>query len=114
MECRQALSECGKDAEDSKIDECRKALEEGTSLLEAAGEDLYGRWLSQCKLLNTQTYAENATLDQRYALVKNSKPPTKVGSMLELFDCLPVINAFRFVRMMPISCFPFPFRTRFR
>ena len=84
----QALSECGKDAEDSKIDECRKALEEGTSLLEAAGVDLYGRWLSQCKLLNTQTYAENATLDQRYALVKNSKPPTKVGSMLELFDCL--------------------------
>ena len=84
----QALSECGKDAEDSKIDECRKALEEGTSLLEAAGENLYGRLLSQCKLLNTQTYAENATLDQRYALVKNSKPPTKVGSMLELFDCL--------------------------
>ena len=84
----QALSECGKDAEDSKIDECRKALEEGTPLLEAAGGDLYGRWLSQCKLLNTQTYAENATLDQRYALVKNSKPPTKVGSMLELFDCL--------------------------
>ena len=84
----QALSECGKDVEDSKIDECRKALEEGTSLLEATGEDLYGRWLSQCKLLNTQTYAENATLDQRYALVKNSKPPTKVGSMLELFDCL--------------------------
>ena len=84
----QALTECGKDVEDSKIDECRKALEEGTSLLEAAGENLYGRWLSQCKLLNTQTYAENATLDQRYALVKNSKPPTKVGSMLELFDCL--------------------------
>ena len=84
----QALSECGKDAEDSKIDECRKALEEGKSPLEASGEDLYGRWLSQCKLLNTQTYAENATLDQRYALVKNSKPPTKVGSMLELFDCL--------------------------
>ena len=84
----QALSECGKEAEDSKIDECRKALEEGTSLLEAAGGDLYERWLSQCKLLNTQTYAENATLDQRYALVKNSKPPTKVGSMLELFDCL--------------------------
>ena len=84
----QALSECGKDVEDSKIDSCRKAFEEGTSLLEAAGEDLYGRWLSQCKLLNTQTYAENATLDQRYALVKNSKPPTKVGSMLELFDCL--------------------------
>ena len=84
----QALSECGKNAEDSKIDSCRKALEEGTSLIEAAGEDLYGRWLSQCKLLNTQTYAENATLDQRYALVKNSKPPTKVGSMLELFDCL--------------------------
>ena len=84
----QALSECGKNAEDSKIDSCRKALEEGTSLMEAAGEDLYGRWLSQCKLLNTQTYAENATLDQRYALVKNSKPPTKVGSMLELFDCL--------------------------
>ena len=84
----QALSECGKDVEDSKIDECRKALDEGTSLLEAAGEDLYGRWLSQCKLFNTQTYAENATLDQRYALVKNSKPPTKVGSMLELFDCL--------------------------
>jgi len=84
----QALSECGKDVEDSKIDECRKALEDGKSLLEAAGEDLYGRWLSQAKLLNTQTYAENATLDQRYALVKNSKPPTKVGSMLELFDCL--------------------------
>jgi len=84
----QALSECGKNAEDSKIDSCRKALEEGTSLIEAAGEDLYGPWQPQAKLVNTQTYAENATLDQRYALVKNSKPPTKVGSMLELFDCL--------------------------
>ena len=109
----QALSECGKNAEDSKIDSCRKALEEGTSLIEAAGEDLYGRWLSQCKLLNTQTYAENATLDQRYALVKNSKPPTKVGSMLELFDCLtcdkciPVCpNDANFILSIPPEQFP--------
>ena len=83
----QALSECGKTG-GFQNRFLQKSPRRRNIPYEAAGEDLYGRWLSQCKLLNTQTYAENATLDQRYALVKNSKPPTKVGSMLELFDCL--------------------------
>ena len=44
--------------------------------------------LSEVKLLNTRTYVEQASSHARYGFEKNSTPPRKVGSMLELFDCL--------------------------
>jgi len=84
----QALSECGMDEGDSRLDACREALQSGSSLRDNVDPDLYAKWLSCAKLLNTQTYAGQVTGDERYAFLKNSKAPTKVGSMLELFDCL--------------------------
>ena len=37
---------------------------------------------------NTEFYVPQATVDARYALIKNNRLPKKVGSTLELFNCL--------------------------
>ena len=52
------------------------------------GDEIADRLLSEVKLLNTITYVEQASKNARYSFEKNSTPPKKVGSMLELFDCL--------------------------
>jgi putative selenate reductase len=68
---------------------CRKALEEGGDLKRAAGSDeLYRRWVSAASLLNTEHYVPQAIANPRYARARNRRPPRKVGSRLELFDCL--------------------------
>ena len=84
----ESLSQCGLAESDARLKACRQALENGESLREASGPELHATWLSRSKLINTLSYVEQANRDERYALLKNSKPPTKVGSMLELFDCL--------------------------
>ena len=52
------------------------------------GDEIADKLLSEVKLLNTITYVEQASKNARYSFEKNSTPPKKVGSMLELFDCL--------------------------
>ena len=52
------------------------------------GDEIADRLLTEVKLLNTITYVEQASKNARYSFEKNSTPPKKVGSMLELFDCL--------------------------
>ena len=52
------------------------------------GDEIADNLLSEVKLLNTITYVEQASKNARYSFEKNSTPPKKVGSMLELFDCL--------------------------
>jgi len=67
---------------------CEHALNSNEPLAPACEGDIYERWLSAAKLLNTAHYVAVATADPRYALAKNSKPPRKIGSHLELFDCV--------------------------
>jgi putative selenate reductase len=67
---------------------CEAALDSGADLAAVAGGDLYRRWVAEAALCNTDHYVPRATADTRYARVRNSKPPTKVGSHLELFDCI--------------------------
>jgi len=69
-------------------DACRKTLLNGGELREVAGNEIYSRWMSETKLLNTKTYVDEVTTNARYGIEQNSKPPRKVGTMLELFDCL--------------------------
>ncbi len=70
-------------------DDCLQALEPGGSLDAAvADHTLAARWLSAVKVLNTVTYVEQVTVDPRYTLAHNQKPPKKVGSQLVLLDCL--------------------------
>lgn len=82
----------GKEAETA--DALRKILENGGELRKAAGagaplaNQLFEKWLSEVKLLNTKTYFDEVTTQARYTLEKNSNPPRKVGTTLELFDCL--------------------------
>jgi len=67
---------------------CERALTDGGPLAAACGADVYPRWLSAAKLLNTEHYVAAATADARYTKAKNSKPPRKLGSHLALFDCV--------------------------
>ncbi len=42
----------------------------------------------QAVLLNSERYAQTVADDPRYGAEANSKPPKKIGSMLELFNCI--------------------------
>jgi putative selenate reductase len=43
---------------------------------------------SEAILANTRAYVEQVTADPRYRKPQNAKPPRKLGSALELFDCV--------------------------
>ena len=77
------------------VDGLRKTLENGGELRKIAGveeaplaNEIFEKWISEVKLLNTKTYVDEVTTQARYTLEKNSNPPRKVGTTLELFDCL--------------------------
>ena len=67
---------------------CLDALADGRDLRRAAGDELYQRWVSQARLLNTEHYVQQATVDPRYTQAMNTKTPRKIGRRLELFDCV--------------------------
>jgi putative selenate reductase len=84
-----ALARLGLGPADPALERCRRALAEGGDLRQAAGAgELYERWVAETKLLNTERYVPAATENPRYGLERNSKPPVKIGSHLELFDCI--------------------------
>jgi putative selenate reductase len=66
---------------------CRRALAEGADLRAAAGEH-FPRWVSEARLLNTAAYVATLAENPRYAAAATRKAPPKVGTRLELFDCL--------------------------
>ncbi len=66
---------------------CLEALASGGDLRAAAGGS-YERWVSEAVLLNTEHRVEAVTGDPRYALAQNARPPRKIGTRLELFDCI--------------------------
>ena len=81
--------------EAATVDALRKTLENGGEFRKVAGaqeeplaKEIFEKWLSEVKLLNTKTYVDEVTTQARYTLEKNSNPPRKVGTTLELFDCL--------------------------
>jgi putative selenate reductase len=81
--------------EAATVDALRKTLENGGEFRKVAGaqeeplaNEIFEKWLSEVKLLNTKTYVDEVTKQARYTLEKNSNPPRKVGTTLELFDCL--------------------------
>jgi putative selenate reductase len=76
------------DASDGERARVRAALEARTDVREAAGPELFARWLSEARVLNTEDYVSKLPLDPRYSRVGTNKPPKKVGSLLVLFDCL--------------------------
>ena len=43
---------------------------------------------SEAVLANTEHYVERLNADERYRQPHNAKPPRKIGSRLELFDCI--------------------------
>tara|TARA_B100001964_G_scaffold27915_1_gene28197 strand:+ start:714 stop:2780 length:2067 start_codon:yes stop_codon:yes gene_type:complete len=90
----QALENIGIGNKDESVNTFRESLHEPGSQLKFSqvrktlGTENADSLLSEVKLLNTRTYVEQASSHARYGFEKNSTPPRKVGSMLELFDCL--------------------------
>jgi putative selenate reductase len=57
--------------------------------LEAAGEGkLYPRLVARAAFENTTVITPRVTADPRYAAERNRRVPRKIGSQLELFDCI--------------------------
>jgi putative selenate reductase len=65
-----------------------QALAGGGDLRQAAGEDLFARWVSAARLRNTASVVEALAGDPRYHQDENRKLPKKIGSHLVLFDCI--------------------------
>jgi putative selenate reductase len=84
----EALRNAGLDEGSVPYVEAMALLEDGGAIRGRLADETYARWVSEAKLLNTWTYVEAATEDPRYAIGKNSKAPRKIGSILELFDCI--------------------------
>ncbi len=66
---------------------CRAALREGGDLEAAAGGQ-WPAWKSAAILLNTRHYVASCTADARYRQPQNARLPKKIGSTLELLDCV--------------------------
>ncbi len=66
---------------------CRAALAEGGDPRAAAGKS-FAAWVSAARVRNSAAYAEAVLADPRYGAEENATPPHKVGSALNLFDCL--------------------------
>ncbi|MCZ6727721.1 MAG: glutamate synthase [Acidobacteria bacterium] len=83
-----ALESLGLEPGDPAFGRCRDALLSGADVVTAAGEGLLRRWLSAAKVLNTEDYVERATADPYYSAAGTERAPKKIGSHLELFDCV--------------------------
>lgn len=82
-----ATALAGLSLSDERIEACKEVLKAPGDLKGAAGTD-FDAWLSATRLLNTRQYVAACSSDARYSQKKNAKPPKKVGTHLELFDCL--------------------------
>ena len=80
-----ALAGLGLDTKHSE--DCRQALASGGDLKAAAGL-AFNAWVAACLLRNTESYVQRLLEDARYSRSKQPAPPRKLGSELELFDCL--------------------------
>jgi len=87
-EARRALDALGLEQDDPRRRASLKALEQGLDLRAAAGEPLFERWVSMARLKNTESYLERLDQDPRYHQSHHARPPRKIGSQLELFDCI--------------------------
>ena len=84
----KALENIGLGSGNATGDAYRKVLEDVGELRKAAGNNVFQQLISEIRLLNTKTYVKEVSTHARYGFEKNSTPPRKVGTMLELFDCL--------------------------
>ncbi len=84
----RALAEHEGDTEDVRA-RCHRGLASpGRGTLAKAAGPLFESWLSHARLLNTESYVSSLAHEPRYAQAGNVKVPRKIGSHLELFDCI--------------------------
>ena len=108
-----ALEKVSPAPEENRRAACLDALAAGGDPRASAGEELWPRWVAEARLLNTEHYVPGTAADPRYALAGNSTPPRKIGSHLELFECVtcdlcvPVCpNDANFTFLPPLTAIP--------
>jgi putative selenate reductase len=84
----KALDRLGLAADDPMREKIHRTPTHAPDLRDAAGEELYARWISEAKLLNTEHYVAAVSRDPRYSRAQNSESPRKIGRHLQLFDCI--------------------------
>ncbi len=84
----EALDQLGLEHGSRAWRDCERALHAGTDLRAAAGNELHARWVAAAALLNTEHYVGGLAADPRYGRAANARVPRKIGSRLELFDCI--------------------------
>lgn len=97
---KESLENCSKDFDPELQKLIKKelypAIEQKLNLQESAQklnkngslQSLYQRWVQEAALLNTWDLVPKITQNPRYAQTENSVVPRKVGSRLQLFNCL--------------------------
>jgi len=83
-----ALEQVDIQLEEAPRKACLDALSDGGDASRAAGDELFARWVSAAKLLNTERYVEAVERDPRYGRERNATAPRKIGRHLQLFDCI--------------------------
>ena len=68
--------------------EIEAAFKRGEPVEPIMDAGLYHQWLSAAKVMNTELYVEAANGAERYRRVATNKVPKKIGSALELFNCV--------------------------
>jgi putative selenate reductase len=84
----EAIERAGVKPESSALAAALATPRAPATLRALVDEELYRRWVSEARILNTRTYVERATADPRYRKAQNSRAPKKIGRRLELFDCI--------------------------
>ncbi len=83
----QALSALGQ-LEPRRRADCEAALTASGDLRAAAGDALFESWVREARRLGTRHYVERLLDDERYSRGRNDRPPKKIDSALETFDCI--------------------------
>ncbi len=86
-QAQAALMDLRDSVDESTFLGCQAALDAG-DLRKAAGEATFARLRNFAILHNTKAYLASLRADPRYRWSQNMATPKKVGSHLELFDCL--------------------------
>lgn len=74
--------------DDAERRACEEALSSGSPSSPSISPSTLAAWVAEAQRLNTAHYVAAVQADERYTKARNSKPPKKIGSQLETFDCV--------------------------
>lgn len=84
----EGFDACAAGIDQAAASKANVALRGGTALRAAVSDTDYSALRDAAVMRNTERYVDALAGEERYTQVRNAKPPKKIGSSLELFDCI--------------------------